>query len=81
MELQIGGETIDVVLPFHVAMECPNEFTPVRVIQTDCLSIATGYQSLTVADRHDGGGRASPDHLLLHPGLSVPDTDSLQHRA
>ena len=62
-----------------MAVECPDEFTPVRVIQTDGLSVTTGYQALTVADRHDGGGRASPDHLLLHPGLSVPDTDSLQH--
>lgn len=61
-----------------MAFECPDEFTPVRVIETDGLSVATGDQSLTIADRHDGGGGAGPDSLFLHPRLPVPDTHRLQ---
>lgn len=61
-----------------MALECPDEFTPICVIETDGLSVTTGDQSLTVADRHDGGGGAGPDCLLLHPCLPVPDTHRLQ---
>lgn len=61
-----------------MALKGPDEFTPVRVIETDGLAVTTGDQSLTVADRHDGGGGAGPDRLLLHPRLPVPDTHRLQ---
>lgn len=61
-----------------MALECPDEFTPICVIETDGLAVATGNQSLTIADRHDGGGGAGPDCLFLHPRLPVPDTHSLQ---
>lgn len=60
-----------------MALKSPDEFTPVPVIETDGLSVATGDQSLTVADRHDGGGGAGPDRLFLHPRLPVPDTHRL----
>lgn len=67
-----------IIVPLHVALECPDEFTSICVIETDGLAVATGDQSLTIADRHDGGGGAGPDCLLLHPRLPVPDTHSLQ---
>lgn len=61
-----------------MALKCPDEFTPICVIETDGLAVTTGDQSLTVADRHDGGGGAGPDCLFLHPRLPVPDTHRLQ---
>lgn len=61
-----------------MALEGPDELTPVCVVETDGLAIATGDQSLAVADRHDGGGGAGPDGLLLHPCLPVPDTHRLR---
>lgn len=61
-----------------MALEGPDELTPVCVVETDRLAVATGDQPLTVADRHDGGGGAGPDGLLLHPCLPVPDTHRLR---
>lgn len=39
-----------IIVPLHVALKGPDEFTPICVIETDSLAVATGDQSLTIAD-------------------------------